>query len=292
MTHYTSKPKKIALLTDSCSDLSREVAARNGIFIVPLRVRCEDGEYCDGIDITAADIYERQAKGETIKTSLPTAGDVEDALDRIAAAGYDGVIGIMLSSGLSGTCNLVTQICEEYSGLTTKIFDSLSGSLGAGIMLMQLAEDIRKGMDWTELTRRRVPYLISHTFAYFSVDTLEHLQKGGRIGKVTAIAGTLLNIKPVITFAEDGELKSIAKVRGKQQVIAKLAECASSHYKKGCKFNLAVANGGMPDDVKDLQKKLTSACPHSTHLWQGEIGGTLSAYIGKGVLGAAIQILD
>ncbi len=288
----TMPPKKIALLTDSCSDLSRDTAAKNGIFIVPLRILCPDGEYIDGVDIKSRDIYKRQEEGETLKTSLPLAGDVEQVLDDIKAAGYDGVIGIMLSSGLSGTYNLVSRVAEEYEGLTAVIFDSLSGSLGAGIILMQLAEDIRKGMDWDTLTERRVPHLIRNTFAFFSVDTLEHLQKGGRIGKVTAIAGTLLNIKPVITFADDGQLKSVAKVRGKTLVMAKLVECVAAHHEKGKKYNLAIANGGAPEDVKLLEKKLVSTLHHANHLWAGEIGGTLSAYIGKGVLGCAIQLLD
>ena len=288
----TTQPRKIALLTDSCSDLSQETAAKNGIFIVPLRILCPDGEYIDGVNIKSRDIYARQENGETLKTSLPQAGDVEEALNKIAAAGYDGVIGIMLSSGLSGTYNLVNRVAEEYSGLTVRIFDSLSGSLGAGMILMQLAEDIRGGADWDTLTEQRVPHLLKNTFAFFSVDTLEHLQKGGRIGKVTAIAGTLLNIKPVITFAEDGQLKSVAKVRGKNLVMAKLVECAEAHHIKGRRYNLAIANGCAPEDVKVLQKKLTSALPRANHLWAGEIGGTLSAYIGKGVLGCAIQTLD
>ena len=85
-------PQKIALLTDSCADLSPQLAAENQVFVVPLRILCKDGEYRDGVDIHAADIYARLRSGELPQTSLPAAQDISDAFDAIAAAGYDGVI--------------------------------------------------------------------------------------------------------------------------------------------------------------------------------------------------------
>ena len=99
----TNAPKKIALLTDSCSDISPADLAHYNIYVVPLRILCEDGEYSDGVDITSRDIYRRLENGELPKTSLPTAGDINAVFDKIAAEGYDGVIAVMLSGGLSGT---------------------------------------------------------------------------------------------------------------------------------------------------------------------------------------------
>ena len=217
-------PQKIALLTDSCADLSPQMAEENQIYVVPLRILCADGEYRDSVDIHAADIYARLRSGELPQTSLPAAQDITGAFDRIAADGYDAVIALMLSGGLSGTYNMVRLLAEERTDLTIRVYDSVSGSLGTGMMVLQLAEDIRLGMDWDTLTERRVPWLIRNTFPFFSVDTLEYLQKGGRIGKVTAMAGTMLNIKPLITFAADGQLQSIAKVRGRRAVQDKLIE--------------------------------------------------------------------
>ena len=127
---------------------------------------------------------------------------------------------------------------------------------------------------------------------FFSVDTLEYLQKGGRIGKVTATAGTLLQIKPVLGFAEDGQLRSVAKVRGRNQVIDKLVELAVKACGEHKRYNLAVANGGAPEEMELVRKKLTAALPDYNHIWEGEIDSTLSVYIGSGVLGAAVQALD
>ena len=200
-------PQKIALLTDSCADLSPALAAENHIHIVPLRILCADGEYSDGMDIRGADIYKRLRAGELPQTSLPAGEDIEKVLRQIVMEGYDGVIAIMLSGGLSGTYNLVRLIAEECKGLLpVRVYDSVSGSLGMGLTVLQIAEDIRNGMGWEELTERRVPQLIANTYPFFSVDTLEYLQKGGRIGKVTATAGMLLQIKPLLTFAGDGQL--------------------------------------------------------------------------------------
>lgn len=285
-------PMKIALLTDSCADLAPALAAENHIYTVPLRILCADGEYADGVDITAKEIYSRLRAGELPQTSLPKIEDIAKALDQIAADGYDGAIAVMLSGGLSGTYNMTRLVAGEWKGLAVRVYDSVSGSLGMGLTLLQLAEDIRNGMDWETLTERRVPRLIASTFPFFSVDTLEYLQKGGRIGKVTATAGTLLQIKPIITFAADGQLQSIAKVRGRHQVIDKLVEMTVKACGNHKRYNLAVANGGAPEEMETVRRKLTEALPNYNHIWDGEIDGTLSVYIGDGVLGAAVQTLD
>ena len=283
-------PQKIALLTDSCADLSPALAAENHIHIVPLRILCADGEYSDGMDIRGADIYKRLRAGELPQTSLPAGEDIEKVLRQIVMEGYDGVIAIMLSGGLSGTYNLVRLIAEECKGLLpVRVYDSVSGSLGMGLTVLQIAEDIRNGMGWEELTERRVPQLIANTYPFFSVDTLEYLQKGGRIGKVTATAGMLLQIKPLLTFAGDGQLTSVAKVRGRHQVINKLVDLTVQRCGDHKRYNLAVANGGAPEEMALVREKLTAALPNYDHIWEGEIDGTLSVYIGDGVLGAAGQ---
>lgn len=150
----------------------------------------------------------------------------------------------MLSSGLSGTYNLARILAGECAeqGYAMKVFDSVSGALGQGMTVLQLAEDIKNGMDWEELTERRAPQLIANTYPFFSVDTLEYLVKGGRIGKVTAMAGTMLQIKPIITFAPDGQLQSVAKVRGRHQVMRKLVDMAVDRCGEHKRYNL----GGGP----------------------------------------------
>ena len=282
--------QKIALITDSCSDLTCEQLEGTPIYVIPLVIRCNDGEYHDGVDITAADVYER-LKTELPRTSLPLGATIEATLDRIRADGYEKVIAVMLSSGLSGTSNMVRLAGEQYEGLEVRTFDSLSGSLGTGGILLQLAQYLDQGVEWDELLRR-TEVLIRNVHAFFSVDTLEYLQKGGRIGKITAMAGTLLNIKPLLSFTEDGQLGSVAKVRGRKQIQSKLVELVGQHMDGVKQFDLMIANGGAREEMAELEQRIKAAFPGFRNFWTCEIDATLSVYIGPGVLGAAVLVLD
>ena len=196
-----SNPEKIALLTDSTADLTPAMREGKPIYVVPLKIRCDDGEFSDGVDIFAQDVYDRLHRGELPRTSLPEGGVLSDTLDQIRADGYEKVIAVMLSGGLSGTCNLVRVQAEQRDDLDIAVFDSRSGSLGIGIIVLQLWEEIQAGTGWDKLIHERVPHLVDNTFPFFSVDTLEYLRRGGRIGRITALAGTMLSIKPIITLA-------------------------------------------------------------------------------------------
>ena len=287
-----SNPEKIALLTDSTADLTPAMRAGKPIYVVPLKIRCDDGEFSDGVDIFAQDVYDRLRRGELPRTSLPEGGVVSDTLNQIRADGYEKVIAVMLSGGLSGTYNLVRVQAEQTEDLDIAVFDSRSGSLGIGIIVLQLWEEIQAGAGWDKLIHERVPHLVDNTFPFFSVDTLEYLYKGGRIGKVTAMAGTMLQIKPIITFADDGQLQSVAKVRGRRQVQDKMVDLLRQRFQPGRRYNLGIANGGAPEEMAQLSAKVRAAFPDYEHCWEGAMDATLSVYIGDGVIGAGIQFLD
>ena len=287
-----SNREKIALLTDSTADLSAEMRAGTPIYTVPLKIICEDGEFSDGVDIFAEDIYQRLHRGELPRTSLPEGGAVSDTLDQIKADGYEKVIALMLSGGLSGTYNMVRLQATQREDLEVVAVDSNCGSLGLGIMVLQLWEEIKAGTDWDTLISQRVPHLVANTHAFFSVDTLEYLYKGGRIGKVAAMAGTMLSIKPIITFASDGQLQSVAKVRGRRQVQDKILDLMHQSFQPGRRYNLGVANGGAPEEMAELSAKVRAAFPDYEHCWEGPMDAILSVYIGDGVIGAGIQYLD
>ena len=287
-----SNPEKIALLTDSTADLTPAMREGKPIYVVPLKIRCDDGEFSDGVDIFAQDVYDRLHRGELPRTSLPEGGVVSDTLNQIRADGYEKVIAVMLSGGLSGTCNLVRVQAEQRDDLDIAVFDSRSGSLGIGIIVLQLWEEIQAGTGWDKLIHERVPHLVDNTFPFFSVDTLEYLRRGGRIGRITALAGTMLSIKPIITFSEDGQLQSIAKVRGRKQVQDKIVELLRSKFRAGKRYNLGVANGGAPAEMAELSEKIRARFPDFVHCWEGAMDATLSVYIGDGVIGGGIQFID
>jgi len=286
-------PEKIAFLIDSTADLSAEHMAGKPIYLVPLRIACADGDYNDGENIINEDVYRRQEAGELPKTSLPEITRVEAALDQIKADGYEKVIALPLSSGLSGTYNMICIQCQEREDLEAVAYDTKSGALGIGMIVLQLWKEIEQGLTWDKLLHERLPFLSENTHPYFSVDTLEYLQKGGRIGKITAMAGTLLNIKPLLGFAEDGQLVNVAKARGKKQVPEKLIELVKAHVDDPSRpFNLAVENGGDPEGMKALGEALKAAIPGCRDFWDARMDATLATYVGRGMLGAAIQFLE
>ena len=282
--------QKIALLTDSCADIPRALLQRHDIYVVPLKLVFSDGEYADGVDITPSEVY-RRLPTEIPKTTLPSGESVERAFDRIRQAGYTQVLAIHLSGGLSGTCNLVRLIAEQTEDLEIAVFDSLSGSLGIGVTILQAARWIEQGWTWDELLRA-IPPLLRDTHVFFCVDTLEYLQKGGRIGKISAVTGTLLQIKPIISFAEDGQLVNVAKMRGRKAAMQKMVQMATALVPRGVRFNLAVAHGDSPAELKVIREMAQKSLPDYACFMEGEIDCTLGAYVGPHLLGTGVQMLE
>ena len=282
--------QKIALLTDSCADIPAVLCKRYDIYVVPLKLIFSDGEYADGVDITPTEVYRRLPQ-EMPKTTLPSGAAVEQVLGRIRRAGYTRVLAIHLSGGLSGTCNLVRVVGAQTEGLEIAAFDSLSGSLGTGMMVLQAARWIEQGWSWAELLRA-VPPLMQDTHVFFCVNTLEYLQKGGRIGKISAVAGTLLQIKPILSFAPDGQLTSMAKVRGRKAAIQKMVQMAAARVPRGARFNLAVAHGDSLAELKEIRVLAQKVMPDFEAFAEGEIDCTLGSYVGPQLLGVGVQLLE
>lgn len=282
---------KIALLTDSCADIPMEVARKNHIYVVPFTITFEEGSYQDGVDIFPDDVYRRQPN-EGIKTSLPSGAVIEDTLHQIKEDGYEKVIAIMLSSGLSGGYQIVRMLGEEEEALEVAVFDSMSGSLGEGAMVLTVARWIEEGRTWEEMLAL-IPRMMKNVHPYFSVDTLEYLKRGGRIGKITAMAGTALGIKPILAFdPETGELTSAHKVRGRQAAMKKLVQVAVSNLEPNKRYNIMWAHGGTPEEGAQIAEMLRKAAPDFQQEFSGEIDCTLASYVGPRLIGAAVQVLD
>lgn len=285
------RTEKIALLTDSCADLPVEVARKNHIYVVPFTITFEEGSYQDGVDIFPDDVYRRQPN-ETIKTSLPSGAVIEDALHKIKEDGYTKVIAIMLSSGLSGGYQIVRMLGEEDEDLEVAAFDSMSASLGEGVMVLTVARWIEEGRSWEEILAL-MPRMMKNVYPYFAVDTLEYLKRGGRIGKITAMAGTALGIKPILAFEpKSGELTSIHKVRGRQAAMKKLVQVAVSNLQPNKRYNIMWAHGGTPEEGEQIAEMLRAAAPDFQQEFSGEVDCTLAAYVGPRLIGAAVQVLD
>ena len=281
---------KIAIITDSCGDVPPELAKEYSIFILPMLINCIDGEYRDGVDISADDVYER-LKVELPKTSSPLGEDIIGTFEEIKRQGYTKAVAIILSGGLSGSVNHIKLAAQGIEGLEVAVFDSKQGSIGIGAIALQAAEYVKQGMRFEQLVEK-VPNLIKNTKVFFSIDTLEYLQKGGRIGKVTALAGTVLQIKPILSFDDEGEIYTAAKVRGRKMVSSKLIKLVQECESKNRPYNLMVADGGAPEEREKLEEQLIALFPNYQFCYRAKIGAALSVYLGSGLLGAGIQFLD
>lgn len=284
---------KIAIITDSCGDVPQEYREKYDIYVLPIAIQCGEQEYKDGINISAEDVYEKQ-KTEVLKTASPAGKDILDTFEMIYQNGYTSAIAILLSAGLSGTSNQVRLFADGFDNLEIAVFDSQNGSIGYGGIAIQLAKYRDQGMSFDEL-KKKAESLIQNTYAFFSIDTLEFLQKGGRIGKATAFVGTALKIKPILSFDKDkGEIDVPTKVRGSKKVSDKLIELIDNLIEQhpDQAFNLYVADGSMPEQREALEKRLIEKYPGCQECIEAKIGAALSCYLGPGLLGAGIQFLD
>lgn len=282
--------EKIAVITDSCADLRIEDREKYDIFVIPLKLTFSDGTYYDGLDITADEVY-RRLPVDLPKTSLPDGDIILKTFDAVRDKGYTCAVAPILSSGLSGTYQLIKMLAEEYTDVEIKVFDSNSGSLGTGAVAIHAARLIQAGRTFEQM-QDIVPRLCRNTTVYFSVNTLEYLKKGGRIGMIAAVAGSMLGIKPIISFAPNGQLVSVAKVRGRAAAMKKLVELAKNQIEPNKAYNIMWAHGGCLAEGEQVRDLLQAAAPEYRSVYSGEIDGTLASYVGPELLGAAAQVLD
>lgn len=285
--------EKIAILTDSCADVPQAYASRYHIQIIPMIVSTHDHSYKDGIDITAEDVYELQ-RHEMLKTASPQGDDVISILEQLKKDGYTHAIIFTIASALSGTSNQIRLFAESVDNLTVNVFDSKSASIGNGAIVIEVAKLIANGISYDELIKT-IPDIIDNNFVYFSIDTLEYLEKGGRITKASAIVGTALKIKPILSFdKENGSIFVPAKVRGSKKVQSQLIRFLEKHIADHPHqpYNILIADGGDEANHQILEEKIKTLFPDANEYINAKIGAALSAYLGKGLLGAGIQFVD
>lgn len=206
----------IKLITDSTIDLPEG----SDVIVAPLTVMFGEKEYLDTVDITKDEFYDLLETSDILpKTSQVTPARFMELYDEITANNDEAVV-ITISSKLSGTFQSALLASKEYSNI--RVVDSENVTIGSGVLALEALKCINKGWDLEtiynhlESNKKRIRLLAA-------LDTLEYLQKGGRISKTTAIAGGLLNIKPIITSV-DGELKMVGKARGNKKAGAFLRQ--------------------------------------------------------------------
>ena len=208
-------PARTAILVDSCSDVPEELRRKYGMYVVPMTMIYGDAEYRDGVDITTDDVYARFPQ-EIPTTSLPSPSVVADVFRQIKADGYEKVIAVAISSGLSGTFEMLRGFGPAPEGLETCYVDTKNIGIGSGFTAIRAGELIEQGLPFAEVCRE-VENAARHTKLFFCVSTLSYLVKGGRIGLVAGLVGSIFDLKPVISCNDDGVYYTVVKTRGRKK---------------------------------------------------------------------------
>ncbi len=279
--------QKIAILVDSGTDVPPNYRKKYGIYWLPLMINFTDRQCLDGIDITPRELYE-QLPIEIPKTSLPDGGAINNMFDRIKADGYEKVFVVTISSGLSGTYNMIRLMAEEYDGLEIFVLDSKNISIGAGMLAIRAAQMVNdEGVSWENLIIK-LPREVSKSKVFFCLDTLKYLQKGGRIGLVTAMLGTSLNLKPVISCNSDGVYYTVAKAMGRARAIQKIIDLAADFASKADRVELAVMNSNAETEALAARKKAEGMITNGAFTVAGQIGAALGVHTGPGLIGIGV----
>lgn len=212
--------KKIAIITDSAGDLSKEIIKKYNIKVIPLRICFSDKEYLDGVNISSSEIYPLIEK-EIPKSSLPYRHDIIDAFDRAKSEGCTDAIYIGISSGLSGTFNLIRVVASEYEGLNINCFDTKTLSCAQNMLIMAAIAAFKTTDNVQEIINK-LKEIRKKMIAMFCVRDLTYLIKGGRIGKVAGTVGNLLKLCPVIKVNDDGIYETASKTIGFNRAILSL----------------------------------------------------------------------
>ena len=282
--------EKIALLVDSGTDVPAEIMSQYGMYMLPLQIIYKDRTYTDKVDITAEEIYQRLPQ-EIPSTSLPDGETINKIFDRIKADGYEQVLAVTISSGLSGTYNVVRLMGEQRNDLDIFVLDTKNIGIGAGLQAIRAAELLNEGITWQELKEQLLQEVVRNK-VFFNVATLEYLQKGGRIGLVASILGNALKLNPIISCNDEGIYYTVAKSRGRKKSLDKTVELVKQYIGNHKQFRLAVAQGDALAEAKEMKTRLEQEFPQVKEIFFGQISPALVVHTGPGLLGVGVQVLD
>jgi DegV family protein with EDD domain len=275
---------KIAIVTDSTSDLPADIAAERGIEIVPLHVLWGQENFTDGVDITPPVFYERLAHDPVLpKTSQPSPGEFAEKYKKAREAqSADVVLCITVSSKLSGTYS-AAETARDHVDFPVQVIDSRSASMALGLVALAAADARDRGAGLDEIASATVEASKRVQF-YFTLNTLEFLYRGGRIGGAQRFIGTALSIKPILTL-KDGVVASAESVRTRKRAIARLAELACQQDQTR-PLKVAVLDSGSPE-LRDFSNEMKTTLAPDVFMITS-VSCTVGVYAGPAAIGFAM----
>lgn len=269
----------VRIVTDSTADLPEALYQQFGISRVPLKVLMGSEIYRDGFDITPDSFYDRLRQGELASTSQPSPGEFAQVFENLTADGSQ-VICLTLSSHFSGTYQSAKLAANMVKG-DVEMVDTRSATWGIGLMAMVASRAAAEGKTKQEILTL-LQDLIPKMKVLFLVDSLEYLERGGRIGKAQAFLGSLLNIKPLLCV-KDGIVNPYEKIRGKNKGLERMIQVAEQDA-GNTEIICAVLGGSDPEAREILHQKAKERL-NCRELWLGDIGPVIGSHVGPGVSG-------
>lgn len=276
---------KIAIVTDSACDLPRNIIDSMGIHVIPLRIIYKDREYRDRFEISPEEIYERFSI-EIPKSSLPSPEDALAKFNELIEKGYTHIIGIFISSGLSGTFNMVRSVTEDMKQVVIELVDSKNLSLGTGLAVLETAKELARSGDF-EKTLAKARDAVTRTRTFYVIKTLEYLRKGGRIGLVEGTIGDLLNIKPIISVNPEGIYYTHRKVRGRAKSVQELLTIGQEMMLDK-RYDVAIVHGNAPEEAKEIYDQFR-AMKNVRDMFFDQISPVLAVHTGPGLVGLILS---
>jgi len=272
----------VRIVTDSSSDLEAAAAEELGVEVVPLSIRFGDDEYTDRVGLTVQDFYAKMATSPKLpETAAPSPGAFEEAYRRQAEAGADAVVCVTLSSALSATMQAAENAAKAVAGdLDVRVVDSRSITAGLGTIVRLAASAGRDGASTDEVVAK-VHELVGRTRVLGTLDTLENVQKGGRIGRAQALVGSMLSIKPLLDLST-GEVDPAGKVRTRRKAL----EWVRDQILERPSVEELVVIHGMAPDVDDMLDLLAPRFPRE-EIPTAIIGAVIGTHGGPRMIGAS-----
>ena len=276
---------KLAVITDSSAFLPDSLRGNDHLFVLDIPVVIAGETYVEGKNLTASEFYEKMAAADDLpKTSQPSVAELEETLTRLAGEDYTHVLGLFLSSGISGFYQNIQYLKDEFPDLKIAFPDSKITSAPLGLMVENALTWAAEGQDFEEISIK-IQRQIDGTSAFIMVDDLNHLVKGGRLSNGAAILGNLLSIKPILYFNDAGVIEVFEKIRTEKKAIKRLIEVVEEKTASAA-YQVMVIHGNAEEKAESLRQQLIEA-GIADDISLATFGSVIGTHLGEGSVALA-----
>lgn len=276
---------KLAVITDSSAFLPDSLRGNDHLFVLDIPVVIAGETYVEGKNLTASEFYEKMAAADDLpKTSQPSVAELEETLTRLASEDYTHVLGLFLSSGISGFYQNIQYLKDEFPDLKIAFPDSKITSAPLGLMVENALTWVSEGQDF-EMILTKIQQQIDGTSAFIMVDDLNHLVKGGRLSNGAAILGNLLSIKPILYFNDAGVIEVFEKIRTEKKAIKRLIEVVEEKT-ASASYQVMVIHGNAEEKAESLRQQLIEASI-ANDIPLATFGSVIGTHLGEGSVALA-----